>query len=167
MPAKKAKPSDFMPKSKATNAHELLDEIRNLILEEPRRYNQEDWLKKKLDAHDTSYNFPACNTIGCVAGWTVALKRSERTQRRMLQEEEVTFGHPFQETAQRILGLTDDQVSYLFNGSAVQDRLVKTSGNFIERRVVRPGTKMYARLGYNHITRFMKKHEAQLKAKRV
>ena len=60
-----------IPRSKATNAYDLLSEIQDLIRTEPKRYNQNIWLRRVKRGEAKR---PACGTVGCVAGWVVALK---------------------------------------------------------------------------------------------
>lgn len=137
-----------IPKSKAKTAYGLLSEVRKIILQEPKRYNQEIYIERVADGDldETSPRVPACGTIGCVAGWVATLKR----------------GGDFSYTstpaiAEQVLGISGIQRFELFSGGAVlkMDRLVK------------PGTVKYARLGAKHIARFMEKYATQLKAKKV
>ena len=130
-----------MPVSKARNAYELLQEIRKLILEEPKRYDQEYTLTVG-DGPD----MPACGTVGCVAGWTVALKLPDRVA-------QYSYGGGVCIRAATILGLDYEQRSLLFDGGA----LGRT----------RPQTLRHAKRGAEHIKRFMEKHAKQLKAKKV
>jgi hypothetical protein len=131
-----------LPKSKARNAYDLLSEIATLIVDEPRRYNQNVWIAA-ADGNDFAAprGLPACGTVGCVAGWVRTLKGA--------MESGTTS-----EVAQRVLGINDIQVCQLFSAGAIQ-----VSANV--------QTKAYAKAGAAHIRRFQAKHAAQLKAKAV
>lgn len=59
---------------------ELLNRVKDIILEEPRRLNMDDWIIafQHTGWHDSGVNFehaPACGTIACVAGWVHVLLR--------------------------------------------------------------------------------------------
>jgi hypothetical protein len=137
-----------MPVSKAKTAYGLLSEIRKLILEEPRRYDQGAWLLNDEDSFSFKYGsdalaaVPACGTIGCVAGWVVALQR--RTPHDFMIATE----------AADILGLTSEQRTSLFRPNASGDR-------------EKIGPERHAQRGAAHIARFQHKHAAQLRAKRI
>lgn len=131
-----------MPKSRAKTAYGLLGEVAALILAEPKRYDQRDVLTFKTGDHETY--FPACGTIGCVAGWTVALKASAP---KVVAGNGNVLG-----TARKILGLTEGQEYELFVDSAVGG---KSQG------------LTHARNGARHISQFQKKYRAQLLAKKV
>lgn len=69
----------------------LLRKVQRAILEEPRRIDMREWIKatprevkRILKSGDTIYsgrraalNVP-CNTVGCIAGWTIALTKHVR-----------------------------------------------------------------------------------------
>lgn len=134
-----------IPKSKAKNAYALLNEVKALILEEPKRYNQSIFIARAPDDIsdcDAPEGIPACGTVGCVAGWVATLKRPSGR-----------FGYDQASgIAGRILGLSAIQQSNLFDGGAVNGST---------------GTMAYAKNGAKHITEFQKQHARQLKAKRV
>lgn len=130
-----------MPVSKATNAYELLDEIKALALEEPLRVSMNYW---RLNASDieqdtfiTHLILPACGTIGCIGGWAEALAGTGQQ-------------------AADILGLTDDQWNDLFYPL----ELVWEADEIGQ-------TPEHARHVIAHIAAFQQKHEAQLKDKPV
>lgn len=133
-----------LPKSKAKTAYGLLSEVAKLIVAEPKRYDQRNYLLTPDGPNASMFSdFPACGTIGCVAGWVVTLKakRGRRTP-----NEDVC------EVAADLLGLHDSQVNGLFGMFTV------------------PGlsqTAIHASNGASHIRRFQKAHAAQLKAKKV
>jgi hypothetical protein len=68
-----------LPKSNATNANELLDEIAALAREEPKRIRMGCYLEtlesaprgRPLTGID---EWPKCGTVGCIAGWTLVLR---------------------------------------------------------------------------------------------
>ncbi len=161
--AKKREEFDLtlVPRFKGGTAWDLLNQICTTILEEPKRYNQEDWLTDvfsvwKEGAYKIEYkvdesvldDYPMCGTIGCVAGWTVSMTDSKNTG-------------GIGETAAKILGLTKEQADQLFSGAAIEHTLERLNQSI---RQVRPGTYEYAVLGANHIQHFMAEHEEQLKA---
>jgi hypothetical protein len=75
---------DLIPKSKAKTAYGLLSEVRKLILEEPKRYDQGIYIARINGANDSvdlrsEYRQePACGTVACVAGWVATLKRGSK-----------------------------------------------------------------------------------------
>lgn len=130
-----------MPVSRAKTAYGLLSEIRKLILEEPRRYNQWDTLSTGRDTqHYYGPEAPPCGTVGCVAGWVVALKKPH--------SRSITG------PATEILGLIGSQDVHLFGASQAGPRASDS-------------LKSHAKRGAAHIAKFQKKYAAQLKAKRV
>ena len=151
------------PISKAKNAYKLLDEVCEVILAEPRRYNQEDWLIKGLPGEKTwgaKRGLPECGTVGCVAGWVYTLKGAGT-----LSGTNTLTGKALwrvADDAQAILGLSAEQAAHFFRASAIQDLAHK-----LNRPVPRPQTVAYARLGVKHIRAFQKTHAEQLKAKKV
>ena len=71
-----------VPRSKATNAYDLLNDVARAITEEPRRINMRWWTfffqgealnnwANQLHQED----LPACGTVGCIAGWCCFLTR--------------------------------------------------------------------------------------------
>lgn len=159
----------YLPTSRAKTADGLLAEIQRLILAEPKRYNQDLWvelLPPEKDefgyVNDTS-KFPSCGTIGCVAGWCATLKGSPRTIKRFA-EGKLDYDTIYK-TAQRVLGLSDPQAEELFASSP--ENFVGLDKNGYRSLIARPGTKAYARLGYNHIQAFRDKYRAQLRATRL
>lgn len=131
-----------MPVSKAKTAYGLLSEIRKLILEEPKRYNQNYDLVTE-GAFLGSEVMPACKTIGCVAGWCCALKVGREVDSLLVPT-----------TARAILGVDGDAFMELYRHDAVP----------CQREI---GFERHARLGAAHIAKFQKKYAKQLKAKKV
>jgi len=147
MAKSKTKTKDLVPKSKAKTAYGLLSDIAKTITDEPKRYNQGQWLVTLNDDQRKAYEAygdpaPKCGTIGCVAGWAVTLKRAPLIS---------TFfnGDSVQATAADLLDLSTDQQSELFG---VPDQFEGKE----------PQTRAYARMGVAHIRKFQKKYRAQL-----
>jgi hypothetical protein len=128
-----------MPVSKAKTAYGLLSEIRKLILEEPKRYDQCATLVHGADASEFyGDKLPACGTVACVGGWVLVLKG---------------FGvHDSLDKAWGVLGQPTDDMWDLFEADRAGSR-----GNIAA----------HAKRGAAHIAKFQKKYAAQLKAKRV
>lgn len=137
-----------MPQSIATNAYELLAEVKALILEEPKRYCQETYLVRLGMRSDLI--LPACGTVACVAGWVATLKGDTTSERRV------------SESATEILGLDQLDSVELFHGSAIKLLADRHGIEALEFQ-----TNEYAELGAEHIQRFMDAREEQLKAKAV
>lgn len=133
--------STKIPKSKAKTAYGLLSEVRTLILAEPLRYNQHDWLSRKEDHGDLRIRFPACGTVGCVAGWVATLKAG----RKFSWMDSDVIAAP-------LLGLSEFQAHELFRASAADGS---------------PQTIQHAKSGAKHIAAFQKKYRTQLLAKKV
>lgn len=135
-----------LPTSKAKNAYELLTEIRRLILAVPKRYNQRWWLSRERGRFSEHHmdRYPACGTVGCVAGWVRQLKAS-RDDRNVWATPQI---------AQEILGLNGWQAKNLFDANAAG----------LEGKAQ---TGAHARLGAKHIAEFQFDYAAQLKAKAV
>lgn len=135
------KKNSALPKSKAKTAYGLLTEIRALILAEPLRYNQYDWLSRKAEHHFVPNGYPACGTVGCVAGWVSTLAGPEKFSWDISAD-----------LAEKILGLDLAQAEELFRSSAA-------SGP--------SQTLAHAKSGAKHIAAFQKKYRAQLLAKKL
>ena len=137
-----------IPKSRAKTAYGLLSEVKRLIVEEPKRYNQGIDIRSANDSGRPLENFPACGMIGCVAGWVVVIKC-----------ERILPTYQIAEKATKILGLRPEQADELMDSCALED--------YTKKELPTEGTRAYAKLGARHITRFQKKYARQLKAKRV
>lgn len=130
--------------SSATNAYELLEEVKEVIKVDPLRYDQKIWLAREgyveFVSRKARQTAPACGTIGCVAGWVMALTTSE-------------YDGDTQGYAAKILGLDSEQTVELFHGGAAGDTI--------------PQTPSHVDAGIRHITRFQEKYEKQLKNKKI
>lgn len=139
-----------MPVSKAKTAYGLLSEIRKLIIEEPKRYDQWGW--RRLLSQSDAFA-PACGTVGCVGGWICVLK-----------------GYPFGDSdstkfAYKILGMNGDVVwNELFDADLAGLRWEQRGNDSV---VTMRAIRAHARRGAAHIARFQKKYAKQLKATKV
>jgi hypothetical protein len=146
-----------MPVSKARTAYGLLSEIRKLILEEPKRYDQTAWKRDQCGIQKDLA--PACGTTACVAGWVTVLKGNAALNSGSWNEAEDRPAISCE--AQGILGIADQQAWELFDGDAAGYRWLPSGGETSSR------IKAHANRGVKHITRFQQKYAKQLKAKRV
>lgn len=147
---------DKMPVSRAKTAYGLLSEIKALILEEPKRYNQSTWRLVSSPEH-----MPACGTVCCVGGWIDTLKFKRPIPRI---RDGGFVESPVFKRGRRVLGLTPSQAAELFDAHAIAYVLGLPSYSI---HVPAQGTHAYAQAGAEHITRFQKKYAKQLKAKKV
>lgn len=149
--SKKAAP---IPTCRATTAYGWLSFVRQLILDEPKRYHQSTYIARRDGAGHADDpeadgrqmfpgGLPACGTVGCVAGWVATLSTSRLFS--YFQTEHI---------ARRVLGLSEEQSHELFDGGALH-----TSAT--------PQSAAYARVGARHIAAFQKKYAKQLKATKV
>lgn len=140
--------------SRVKNAYQLLSYVCKLILEEPKRYNQELY----FDFDKT--HLSVCGTVACVAGWVSTLKGPGI--------KDADNAGPI---AARVLGLNTTQAHDLFSGAALYayGEHVRVGKDPAKQDLIasQPQTVAYARLGVKHIRKFMKEHETQLKAKAV
>lgn len=127
-----------VPTSKAKTAYALLSEIRRVILAEPKRFDQTTWLETKTRRMFVD-TFPACNTVGCVAGWVVALTH----------ERPCSFWKT-EAAAINVLGIDGGQAFELFDAKSVTGK---------------SQTLAHAESGAAHIAAFQRKYAKQLKAK--
>jgi hypothetical protein len=133
-----------MPVSKAKNAYELLQEIRKIILEEPKRYDQADTLTVGDECRHKKRQ-PDCGTVGCVAGWVVALTTPANRLASVARNGRIL------EKAALVLGIDSYLASELFYGGPIDGPPEQTVA--------------HARAGAAHIKRFMENRKEQLKAK--
>lgn len=135
--------SKEIPKSKAKTAYGLLSEIRKIILEEPKRYDQWGWLRRGKSLRGDPFE-PACGTVGCVGGWITVLKDAKS------------------DDAIQILGVGIEAAWELFDADAAGKRMCGDGFEYSEASIC-----AHAKRGARHIERFQKKYAKQLKAKRV
>lgn len=67
-----------LPRSTATNGYELLDDVVQCILEEPKRFYMPNWIIRGYRMTDLSEfrnreRRPTCGTAACIGGWITLL----------------------------------------------------------------------------------------------
>lgn len=129
-------------RSNAKNAYDLMSDIKEYILEEPKRVFMGDWLITDMgDIEDIlETTGPACGTVGCIAGNAVMLTDADREK----------------DTCRTALNLLGGDNKILRN--QLQYRL------FLDTEVhARYGTKKYARIVAQRIVKFQQEHEQALR----
>src|ERR1700739_464311 len=70
-------------------AVKLLRQVKDHILEEPKRLSMGSWMVIYPTGFPTSASWlPACGTVGCIAGWTVLLHDRKSWQARLRRVRE-------------------------------------------------------------------------------
>lgn len=146
------------PRSNATNAYELLNDVCRVVLEEPKRAYMTTYISAFQDPSTAKIGGPACGTVGCIAGWVGILKRPRGAQNGddVRGYDESGCRNTMDERAEGLLGLSTDD---LFTSD-----LYDTAGATTEYTY---GTRDYARAVVRKIRAFQKQHRAQLLAKAV
>ncbi len=92
----------LIPHSQARTSWDLLRDVRQAILDEPKRLNFNVWcgLRPQALGLDTR---PACDTVACVAGWMVI----------MVAESEEYLCHPPADIVRRFGSVAQQALSYL------------------------------------------------------
>jgi hypothetical protein len=153
----------YPPISKATNAYALLADVCKVITEEPKRVYMPRWIIKGTRAlratltarGDASkpelVDGPACQTVGCIAGWVVTLARE--TPQTPVNSRDV------EGKARVLLGAT--YAASMDDIDALSDLFGRTdiSAGY--------GTKAYAREVVRYIKAYMRDHKPELLAKKV
>lgn len=131
-------------RSNAKTAYGLMTDIRAYILEEPKRIFMGEWIIKGAQKIEETLETkgPICGTVGCIAGnATLLAGRGDRS----------IFA-----SALDLLSGDDDELgehlSSLFYGTAVDAEY---------------GTKKYARIVAQRITKFQQKHKAALQRVKI
>lgn len=138
---------------KETTAWRLLLFVKSIIREEPKRMNMSTY---GLNVRRGSYSYPrpACNTVGCFAGWiSIAAGKGipdGRNNALTLLGNDKIFG-----------GLID----YNTVGGGGQDVFNSGWGDACGR--TKPGTRAHARAVLARITHFMTVNEEALKASKL
>lgn len=153
-----------VPTSDATNVFDLLQDVKQAILEEPRRLNMNHVAVKVESGSRLSATVkgkrvllpnPTCGTVGCFAGWTMMLAGLTPMQASM----------SWIEGAQGLLGhlnynftSVDGKLHSVFNWGAGDGILG-----------MKPGTRAYARAVIKRINRFIETNggRAVLKARPI
>lgn len=154
-----------MPATSATNAYDLLERVAQIVEEQPLRYHQGEWLvnRRYMNPENVSSDTtPECGTIGCVAGWIAALTHPNTG----LLNYEGVGNH-----AAEVLGLTSEKAyRVLFAGDAIKEQYLEEHpeksdwfGAELDEVLPSPGTAEYAKLGANHIRRYMAENKDALR----
>lgn len=150
-----------VPRTKATNAYDVLDDVCAAIIEEPLRYYQNEWLirgankirghfRMMLNGAKQAEQPPRCATVGCRAGWICVLtdgREGTRSDRIMCRAKEILG-----------LDLTKDEFSEFYFEKDISDLFEWRS----HMDGAKPGTRAYARAGVREIRAFMKKWKTRL-----
>lgn len=165
---KRGRKKGAAPTSGATNAYQLLGDVCAAVEEEPKRLWMSNWLLRGKDEIESaisgSFNdrpvpteAPSCGTMGCVAGWVVAL----HSPHSRLDPEE--------KAEDIVLGKRDFYADPDF-GTEEYDRYTDLRNLFLddfpEDRGIKPGTKAYVRHVVKRIKAFMRKHKVALVARK-
>lgn len=133
-------------RSNAKNAYDLMTDIKEYILEEPKRVWMGGWIIKGHANIEDMFEVkgPACGTVGCIAGNAVLLTGTNTN-------------HGIAGPALRILG----GPNYELQHSLEFDLFLNTGvdANY--------GTMRYARIVAKRIEKFQKQHETELRAVKV
>jgi hypothetical protein len=133
-----------LPRSKAKNAYDLLSDVCDVVLAEPKRLQMVTWLEFAASARKwlEPDEIPVCGTVACVAGWAVILKRGRRRVEECPDCDIPTV-------AGELLGLDPALKETLFGTMPLAEG---GSTAHVEQEVA-------------FVRAFQAKHEAQLKAK--
>lgn len=134
---------------------EILQHVRKIVLEEPRRLNLGMWCSM-FKGHRISNYYPVppepeCGTIGCIAGLGLMA----------LDPKGASAGDINDRAADVMDQIFDRETDYLFSSGITKlDKL--PSGN-MPRSMGAPGTKGHAEKVARRITRFIRKNPKTLK----
>ncbi len=134
---KKPKPIP-VPRTRSKNPVTILRAVARAILDEPKRYDQGDYLSLRSDYQKAAINpneWPSCGTRACVAGWTVVVCGQLKATGTV------------HDKARALLNLSVEQANALFSDSAF---------DAFDWSAMRSGTLRYAKAGVAHIRRFVK-----------
>lgn len=93
----------------------LLLEIKDRILEEPRRLSMGDWILTDQSPDDIRPALmPSCNTVACIAGWAVLLTHSRISAVHIPDLAKQISKDWLEEDGATALGLTRQQEKELF-----------------------------------------------------
>lgn len=163
--------SNLVPRiTEPISAYDLLTKVCEVITEEPKRYNQGNWVLRGQQIDYENLPMPSCGTVCCVAGWIETLVESPQRAERLSQAFDSTLDHfPISLDAANLLGLSIEDGDELFDSEVLyrlfDDDYEDFDGppdDFPDR-----GTPEYAALGVRHIQNFQAKYADQLKAKIV
>lgn len=145
---------NLVPHSPAKTAWGLWKDVRRAILAEPKRVDMGKWLATNPRQFMDRQQAPACNTVGCLAGWGAALAAPSR-------QIVVTIAHQWKAAsyAQKFL------IPYSANRDA--DSLFHGGGPYPFPKNANPGTRSYVRAVVRNLDRWMKTHETALRRHRL
>jgi hypothetical protein len=137
------------------DSHTLLIAVRDLVLENPERHDQEHWVSnvfgtmrgkrfdvtalrafavKGLPEEPQDDSNPVCGTRACVAGWTVILGDDPRV--RLDGDIGIIFpdgkAGSYSERARELLGINDRQAEYLFDMNRTRDEVIGALNTLID-----------------------------------
>lgn len=146
------------PTSNATNAYDLLLDVRQAIIDEPKRLDMSIvcvrgvtlthafvWDSDSQRAQRAKWESPACGTVGCLAGWALTLKGRTKPDEN---------NRGYMDNAEVLLGLTPIQAEELFTPDALITAKNKQSQIHVDATVA-------------HLDAFMVKNAKQLLSTRV
>lgn len=124
----------------------------------------ENEIKNQADLRDFLNDakvIPACNVVGCLAGWTVTLTKTDEKSDvpliDQLEDEGYLMIHDgehtwteVKEAASEILGLNEDEANRLF-----EPHMWPTDFKY-ELETLKPGTTKYAKLVVKRVQHFIK-----------
>lgn len=148
-----------LPKSNATTVRELLNDVKQAILEEPKRANMGCFVYTKDEQTSLAQakEMPSCGTVGCFAGWISLLAGYSPDSRRVQRQAD--------NLAQDILG-HDLQYSFFGNDRYGYrqsfDYFNSGEGDGLDRDTPKRGTRAYARLVIKRINRFIRDNADKL-----
>lgn len=122
----------------------LLEKIREHILDEPKRMNMGCWITQGEDLK------PACKTVGCIAGWAVALSipKTRRTFAKDLPVSSVDI----ERMAEELLRLPHYHTDELFLPLHWPERFTHRLNKYA------PGSQKYAAVVSARIKAYEKKY---------
>lgn len=136
-----------IPRSKATTAWGLLQDVKRAIQEEPKRADMSTFIEERRPEDGG----PACGTVGCIAGWICLLRKGKAGVFPASGQAASILGYQLNyETVPNVFD------SFVFNAG---------SGDACERTA--PGTKAHANAIIARINRFMKINQKALKARKL
>lgn len=130
-------------RSNATNAYDLMSDVKEYILEEPKRVWMDEWIVEGAEQIKglLGVTGPECGTVGCIAGNVRVL--TGNIDRRC-------------STLNLALGILSDGKEIL-----VDDLYDLFHDTIVDAKY---GTKRYARIVAERINKFQREHEADLRA---
>lgn len=152
----------LIPKFRRKNATswELLEAVIAAIKAEPKRLNMSSWLDTAARKNRQPKQLqPACDTVGCIAGWMATItapKATVLTTLRVVAPQNVAYSLLPASIREDTLRLFYGAGSSSFGVFALHDKYPFPEST--------PGTQRYARAAIKNIRAFMKENEAELKA---